>query len=219
MNVENEVRYYYSLDQENKIVKYMKTIKELTYKGKFYEKTVQYDHPQKENSFYSKEIDARFRLRINKNEQSEKMMISYKRRLGDTHINEINKEQEVEITLKAEEHDNIIYILEDVLKMKLIESYERYRYVFANNDVEIAIDVYPFIIAFEIENKSEYKNPQIVISEYLNKFNLKIEDSYKLSWDDKYSELCRNQNIKQYNIVEFDKEMPKYENHIFEINQ
>ncbi len=38
MNVENEVRYYYSLDQENKIVKYMKTIKELTYKENFMKK-------------------------------------------------------------------------------------------------------------------------------------------------------------------------------------
>ena len=41
------------------------------------------------------------------------------------------------------------------------------------------------------------------------------KDSYRLSWDDKYEELCKKQNIKQYNIVDKEKEMPVFENVYF----
>ena len=46
---------------------------------------------------------------------------------------------------------------------------------------------------------------------------LLLEDSYKLSWDDKYEELCVEQNIEKYNIVEFGKKMPAYLNFSFHI--
>lgn len=38
---------------------------------------------------------------------------------------------------------------------------------------------------------------------------LRIEDSYKLSWDDKYSELCKGQGKTIYSDVLFDKDMPE----------
>ena len=38
---------------------------------------------------------------------------------------------------------------------------------------------------------------------------LDINNAYRLSWDDKYSELCKSQNIKQYNHFTFDKPMRK----------
>ena len=41
----------------------------------------------------------------------------------------------------------------------------------------------------------------------MNKFD--INEAYRLSWDDKYSELCKEQNKKIENIVRFDKDMPK----------
>lgn len=41
--------------------------------------------------------------------------------------------------------------------MKCVESYERYRNIFTNDDIEIVIDKYPFGIALEIENKSKEK--------------------------------------------------------------
>lgn len=209
-NIESEVRYYYSISEEKNIIDYINSFDELKYKGKFYEKTIQYDHSCKDLSFYKKEIDARFRVRISKNNEIQKCMISYKRRLGKVKENEINNEEEVELSINFNEYDNLIYILENVLKLKLIESYERYRHVFYNDDVEIVVDIYPFILALEIENKSVDKDPKAVILYYLNKFNLRLENSYKLSWDDKYSELCKEQNITKYNIVTFDKEMPKY---------
>ena len=216
-NVESEVRYYYSLSEEKKIVDFLKTFPDLQYKGKFYEKTIQYDHPNQEYSFYSKDVDARFRVRITKNNELKKCMISYKQRMGVVQTQDINTEKEVELSIVPEEYDNLIFLLEKVLKLKLVESYERYRHVFFNDDVEIVVDIYPFALAIEIENKSSDKDPKTVILYYLQKLGLSLEESYKLSWDDKYEELCLEQNIKKYNMVDFEKDMPTYSNHLFNL--
>lgn len=218
-NVESEVRYYYSLSEEKKIVDFLKTFPDLQYKGKFYEKTIQYDHPNQEYSFYSKDVDARFRVRITKNNELKKCMISYKQRMGVVQTQDINTEKEVELSIVPEEYDNLIFLLEKVLKLKLVESYERYRHVFFNDDVEIVVDIYPFALAIEIENKSSDKDPKTVILYYLQKLGLSLEESYKLSWDDKYEELCLEQNIKKYNMVDFEKDMPAYSNHLFHLPQ
>ena len=218
-NVESEVRYYYSLSEEKKIVDFLKTFPDLQYKGKFYEKTIQYDHPNQEYSFYSKDVDARFRVRITRNNELKKCMISYKQRMGVVQTQDINTEKEVELSIVPEEYDNLIFLLEKVLKLKLVESYERYRHVFFNDDVEIVVDIYPFALAIEIENKSSDKDPKTVILYYLQKLGLSLEESYKLSWDDKYEELCLEQNIKKYNMVDFEKDMPIYSNHLFHLPQ
>ena len=218
-NVESEVRYYYSLSEEKKIVDFLKTFPDLQYKGKFYEKTIQYDHPNQEYSFYSKDVDARFRVRITRNNELKKCMISYKQRMGVVQTQDINTEKEVELSIVPEEYDNLIFLLEKVLKLKLVESYERYRHVFFNDDVEIVVDIYPFALAIEIENKSSDKDPKTVILYYLQKLGLSLEESYKLSWDDKYEELCLEQNIKKYNMVDFEKDMPAYSNHLFHLPQ
>ena len=39
------------------------------------------------------------------------------------------------------------------MHFNIVESYERYRTVFENEDVEISVDEYPFGICLEIENK------------------------------------------------------------------
>lgn len=216
-NIETEVRFLYSLSEEEKILSYLNKISCLTYKGSFQEKTTQYNHPMKEYNFYSKEIDARFRIRTTINNEMKKCMITYKRR-GENFLNEeINTEEEVEVSIKYEELDNLTYLLENVIHMELIESYERKRHVFFNEDIEVVVDVYPFMIAIEIENKSKDKEPKSVIMYYLNLLGLDLKDSYRLSWDDKYEELCKKQNIKQYNIVDKTKEMPLFENVYFNL--
>ena len=91
--------------------------------------------------------------------------------------------------------------------MEEVESYERYRTTFINNEVEIAIDEYPFGLALEIESKGY--NPKFIIEKYLEFLNLSYGDSYKLSWDDKYTSLCNEQNIEIYKDVTFDKPMPE----------
>ena len=211
-NIETETRVLFSLDKEDEIIDKLNKIEDITYKGKFYEKTIQYNHPDKKIDFYSKKIDARFRVRITENKNYQKCMISYKRRGQDFFKDKINSEEEVEVEINYKDFDNLSYILENVLKMELVESYERYRYVYYNDDVEIDVDIYPFMIAVEIENKSIDKDPKMVVLYYLEKLGFTLDDIYQLSWDDKYEELCKEQNIEVYKIVEFDKKMPIFKN-------
>lgn len=207
--METEVRFYYSSDSKSEIIEYLRKFKELNYKGRFYEKTDQYNHPMKKYDFYSLEIDGRFRIRRTVKDDYAKCMITWKRRLKDNKDSLIHKEEEVEVTIKNEEYDNLIFLVENVLHLKIVESYERYRSIFTNKDIEIVVDEYPFGIAIEIENKSKTKNAEKVIKEWISKLNFDLEKAYRLSWDDKYSELCKAQNISVSNIVRFNTNMPK----------
>ncbi len=206
--MEYEVRFYYSSSEINSLLDKLSELKELEKKPRTYEKTVQYNHSDSRYDFYSKEIDGRFRLRLSKNIEESKCKLSWKRRLPNTTENLVNKEEEKEVRISYEDVDNFIFIIENVMHFKVVDSYERYRTIFTNEDVEISIDEYPFGIALEIENKSSTKNPEEVVMNYASKLKLNIKDSYRLSWDDKYVELCKKQNKKIYNEVTFDKDMP-----------
>lgn len=205
--METEARFYYSIESKDRLINYLKQYKELNYEGRFYECTDQYNHPMKEYDFYSKDIDGRFRVRKTIGDSISKCMITWKKRLNSNEL--IHNEEEIEISIKPEEYDNLCLILEKVLHLELIESYERYRSVYKNEDVEIVLDEYPFGLCIEIENKSNTKVAEEVIKDWLDKLNFNITEAYNLSWDDKYEELCKEQNIKVEKIVRFDKEMPK----------
>ena len=209
--METELRFYYGYSKYEKLLEKLRQYKELKYEGCFYELTIQYDHPMKEHSFYSKETDGRFRVRCSKevNTNKTKSKISWKRRKSDSLEGLVNNEEEIELDFKYEELDNLTYLLENVLLMKKIESYERYRNVFFNDDIEIVVDKYPFGIALEIENKSKNKNPEETVLNWIRKLDLKQKDAFRLSWDDKYTELCRAQNVEIYKNVRFDLPMPK----------
>jgi adenylate cyclase class IV len=202
--MEYEVRFYYPSSEVNNLLDKLSELKELEKKPRTYEKTVQYNHSDPRYDFYSKEIDGRFRLRLSKNIEESKCKLSWKRRLPNTTENLVNKEEEKEVRISYEDVDNFIFIIENVMHFKVVDSYERYRTIFTNEDVEISIDEYPFGIALEIENKSSTKNPEEVVMNYVSKLKLNIKDSYRLSWDDKYVE----QNKEIYNEVTFDKDMP-----------
>lgn len=206
--MEYEVRFYYPSSEVNNLLDKLSELKELEKKPRTYEKTIQYNHSDPRYDFYSKEIDGRFRLRLSKNIEESKCKLSWKRRLPNTTENLVNKEEEKEVRISYEDVDNFIFIIENVMHFKVVDSYERYRTIFTNEDVEISIDEYPFGIALEIENKSSTKNPEEVVMNYVSKLKLNIKDSYRLSWDDKYVELCKEQNKEIYNEVTFDKDMP-----------
>ena len=206
--MEYEVRFYYPSSEVNNLLDKLSELKELEKKPRTYEKTVQYNHSDPRYDFYSKVIDGRFRLRLSKNIEESKCKLSWKRRLPNTTENLVNKEEEKEVRISYEDVDNFIFIIENVMHFKVVDSYERYRTIFTNEDVEISIDEYPFGIALEIENKSSTKNPEEVVMNYVSKLKLNIKDSYRLSWDDKYVELCKEQNKEIYNEVTFDKDMP-----------
>lgn len=93
--------------------------------------------------------------------------------------------------------------------MKNVESYERYRNVFYNNDVEIVVDKYPFGVALEIENKNKTKKAEEIVTHWIKKLGLNFKDAFRLSWDDKYTELCKEQNIEIFKHIKFGLPMPK----------
>ncbi len=207
--MEYEVRFYFSKKKLENIISKLKGIKELKMNERSYEKTLQYDHPNSNMSFYSKDIDGRFRIRVTKSSSNSKCKISWKKRLSNTTKTDVNKEEEVELNINYEEYDNLMFLINNVLKMKFIESYERYRTTFENDEVEISVDEYPFGIALEIENKSKDKDASLIVRKWTDILGLNIDSAYRLSWDDKYSSLCKEQNIKQYKEVSFDLPMPE----------
>ncbi len=208
IKMEYEVRYYYPLKDIDKIKKKIENINNLTKSNRKYEKTSQFNHSDKNYNFYSKEVDGRFRIRITKDINESKCKLSWKRRLATTTESDINKEEEVELNIMANEYDNLIFIVKNVLHMNEVESYERYRTTYSNNEIEIALDEYPFGLAVEIEAKKE-ENSENIVRKYVDMLNLDANRKYRLSWDDKYEELCKDQNIEHFNHVAFNKEMPE----------
>lgn len=173
-----------------------------------YEKTIQYNHSDERFDFYSKEIDGRFRLRISANDNETKCKLSWKRRLKATTETEVNKEEEKEVRINPNDIDNFLFIISNVMHFTTVESYERYRTVFENDEVEISVDEYPFGVCIEVENKSTTINPEDVVKNWVNRIGLNINEAYRLSWDDKYLELCEEQGIERFNEVTFDRPMP-----------
>ena len=113
--MEYEVRFYFPSEKFDTIIGKLKNVKDLKMHDKSYEKTTQYDHPDEKNSFYSKEIDGRFRVRVTKNSITSKCKLSWKRRIKSTRDTDVNKDEEVELTIKYEEYDNFMFILDNVL--------------------------------------------------------------------------------------------------------
>lgn len=99
----------------------------------------------KEYDFYSKEIDGRFRVRKTTGDNVDKCMITWKKRLPNNDKELIHQEEEIEVSIDSKEYNNLIILLENVLHLELVESYERYRRVFKNLDVEIVVDEYPLV--------------------------------------------------------------------------
>lgn len=206
--MEYEVRFYYPSDMYDDLVDKLSNISDLQKGYRTYEKTMQFNHCDARYNFYSKEIDGRFRFRISSNDERNEAKLSWKRRLPTTTNSLVNKEEEVEVHILYEEVDSFLYLVENVMHFTLVESYERYRTVFINDDIEISVDEYPFGVALEIENKSKDKNPEDVTLYYTNLLGLDINNAYRLSWDDKYAELCKKEGKKIYKNVSFDKDMP-----------
>lgn len=207
---EVECRYYFSQDELSKVSNILNGFKELEFKGRYYEKTIQYDVADEKHSFYNTEIDGRFRVRISesKTDTNNKLLLSWKRRLKNNVAEHIHQEEEVELNLDPAEYKNLTFILENVLKMKKVESYERYRSIYLSKEVEIVLDEFPFGLALEIESLTKSED---AIKKWLNKLKLDINRSYRYSWDDKYAELCQQQKKTIYNNVTFELDMPKVE--------
>ena len=207
--MEYEVRYYYPISKMKEIEEILSKFGELKKSLRTYEKTIQFNHCDERYNFYSKEVDGRFRFRISSNEKESKCKLSWKKRLKDTTDDLVNKEEEKEVNIPFDDKDNFLYIISNIMKFPVVESYERYRTTYSNEDIEISIDEYAFGLALEIENKSTDKDPMEVVADWTKKMNLDINNSYRLSWDDKYKELCNEQGKEVFSEVAFDKDMPE----------
>ena len=206
--MEYEVRFYYETKELDDILQKFRSEDTLIEQLRTYEKTIQYNHCDEKHNFYGEEIDGRFRVRISSNDNETKCKLSWKRRLKNTTETEVNKEEEKEVRINSTDIDNFLFIVSNVMYFTTVESYERYRTVFENEEVEISVDEYPFGVCVEIENKSTIKNPEDVVKEWVGRIGLNINDAYRLSWDDKYLELCEEQGIERFNEVTFDRPMP-----------
>jgi len=206
--MEHELRFYFPSNKYDDIIAVLDTIPRLHSSIKLYEKTIQYNHCSPQYDFYDSSVDGRFRLRVSNNELTTKCKLSWKRRLKDTTSGKVNVEEEKEVRINPEDIDNFTYIIENVMHFQIVESYERYRTIYENNEIEIAIDEYPFGLCLEIENKSINKDPNEVVLSWVKRLNLNPDDAFRLSWDDMYAKLCQEQNIELYKEVTFDKPMP-----------
>ena len=207
--MEHEIRFYFPTKELAKILEKINSFKDLNSPGRAFERTIQYEHPCKKFSFYQKSVDGRLRLRTTKGRDNLHCKISWKRRFPETTKSIVNVEEEIELTVLPEEIEDVNFLIENVLHLRKIESYERYRTIFENQDVEVAVDEYPFGVALEIEAKKATKHPEDVVVFWMQKIGLKLEDAFRLSWDDKYRELCQKQDIEQLNHVTFGAKMPE----------
>ena len=48
----------------------------------------------------------------------------------------------------------------------------------------------------DFNNKSKTKDAEEVIKNWLKRLEFDINDAYRLSWDDKYTELCKNKGVE-----------------------
>lgn len=205
--MKHKIRFYYPDNRYEEIIEALEEMPKLHSNLKLYEKTAHYNHCNPEYDFYADDICGRFRLRISHNELNTKCKLTWKRRLlGSTE--EIINEERKEIRIEPDDIDNFVYIIENVMHFKLVKTYERYRTIYENNDIEIAVDEYPFGICLEFENKSINKEPEEVVLEWIKKLGLDISKSQNYPWDEMYEKLCKEQKVKVYNDISFDKPMP-----------
>jgi len=138
MPIEQELRFYFPLSQKkhwlNLITKTFKT-SPTTY----FLQTFMYDNPNPKFTFYSKEVDGRFRLRKFENltdPSKSYAVISWKQRIPEkarktantgASNESINTEYELEVNFDINEFDSLKKLIENILKMPYKSGYELYR--------------------------------------------------------------------------------------------
>jgi hypothetical protein len=214
-NIEKEVRFFYPASELDLL---HKKIVDLVgdFRGRYYELTIMYDNPNPELSFYPQEIDGRLRFRTSIHSPQDKettdtsnnsSKITWKRRLPKEEGSSVHKEEEIEADVNYEQYENMQLIFEKVLHCKRMSSYERYRSQYSMEGLEITLDEFPYGVMLEVELNGGSEDDLLDVVKNLG---LSIENSYHLSCDDKYVELCENSGQKVKDDILFnDSEMPK----------
>ena len=209
--MEYKVRYFYNKSEYEKIIDRLKEIPQIHSNLKTYEYVTHYNHCNKEYDFYDEKVDGIFGLKISRNELSSKSKLSWSQKIkNDEGI--VTNTLKKEVRFNSEDLDEFMYIIENIMHFKKIESYERYRVIFENNDVEVDVDEYPFGICIKIESKSINEKSEESLKYWTNIIGLDYEKGYKRYWSYKYQELCEEQKISCSNEVVFGKNMPQIKN-------
>jgi len=197
-SIELEIKFLISPSKISDIRKKILKIPDISYEGRVYEKTTMLDN----NSGTMQKDDARLRMRQiskEKNDRDCKIEFSYKRRIKAD--GGIKQEEEIESSFITD-IDSFFQILHK-MEYKITTSYERYRETYKTKDAKITLDEFPFGYILEIE--SDEKS----INKICKALNLDKKDSYPLSCDDAYVDLCKEKNIEPKDHILFDdSEMP-----------
>lgn len=200
-NTELEIKYLLNKEKAQAVKNKIKEIPGVSAANEAYEKTTMLDNPL---GIIGKD-DARLRLReIGKTRIDNDIQIefSYKRRIQAA--GGIKREEEIEVAFK--ENPKSLYQILEKMGFIPLTSYERYRdtYMINKDHTKITLDKFPFGYILEIEGEEDN------IKKYCKELNLNLNDSYPLSCDDAYVDLCKNDGIKPNDHILFDDpEMPQ----------
>ncbi len=216
--MECEVRYFFGIEDFNDI---KNILSKHNYVFSARELTVMYDNPNPVLSFYDAAIDGRLRLRTSKVIDDDRFglkpadcsqesfcLLTWKRRIPEFMGENIRREEEIESRVYPEDADNLERILEHVLKCPRISSYERIRHNFDSEYSKITLDEFPYGLMLEFELKDNANEADMI--NQIESSGLSISNASKLSCDDKYFELCRENNLTpKSDICYSDNDMPK----------
>ena len=199
-NHELEIKFLFNEKQVKPLKEKILAIPDTFYRGKNYEKTTMFDTP---DGLLAKE-DARLRVRQisrEKDSDDQKIEFSYKRRIKA--VGGIKKEEEIE----SEFQTDILNLIAILKRMNYVpvSSYERFRETYWHgNSLKITLDEFPFGYILEIEGEKRE------IQMFCKWLNLKQSQSYALSCDDAYTDLCKKAHIVPKDHILFsDKNMPQ----------
>lgn len=198
--LELELKFLFSRTQAPSLREKILKLPGVSYEGRVYEKTSMLDNAEQR---MNKE-DARLRVRQISSQKGApdcRIEFSYKRRLKAK--GGIKEEEEIETSFSTE-IEPFFKILEK-MGYYLTTSYERYRETYQIGKTKITLDEFPFGYILEIEGERE------TIKKLCRLLQLKMKESYPLSCDDAYVELCRkNQKEPKPHILFDDPEMPQW---------
>jgi len=193
MNNELEIKFLLNREKAGLLRRKILSLPGIHDKGKMYEKMTMFDTPDR---FLDKE-DARLRVRqVSSQKESDdvKIEFSYKRRIKAT--GGIKKEEEIETNFQADFLN--FYAILKKMNYHPISSYERFRETYWHDSLKITLDEFPFGYILEIEGGEKE------IEEFCKILNLKSSQSYPLSCDDAYVDLCKEKKTELKDHILFD---------------
>ncbi|MFH1956404.1 MAG: CYTH domain-containing protein [Patescibacteria group bacterium] len=201
MNNELEIKFLLNREKADLLRREILSLPGIRDEGRMYEKMIMFDTPDR---FLDKE-DARLRVRqVSSQKESDdvKIEFSYKRRIKAT--GGIKKEEEIETNFHADFLN--FYAILKKMNYYPISSYERFRETYWHDSLKITLDEFPFGYILEIEGGEKE------IKEFCKILNLKSSQSYSLSCDDAYVDLCKEKKTEPKDHILFDdSEMPQYD--------